>query len=121
MKLIVSLLAGVLLAVPVGQADAKPHDKPNDGQANAKPHDKPNDKPNESQAQLLREAQKSLLRVVVVYRDQSRYVQSALFHAGRTFDLFGTDEQSAKARQLYARLISDYPSSPAAAEAKRHL
>lgn len=82
---------------------------------------KPNEPPSESQAKSLREALKSLLRVVVVYRDQSRYVQSALFHAGRSFDLFGTDEQSARARQMYARLISDYPSSPAAAEAKRHL
>ena len=69
----------------------------------------------------LRDAVKSYLRVIVVHKDQSRYVPKALMYAGRVFDLFDTDEARSNARQMYRRLVSDYPASNWAEDAKKFL
>jgi len=72
----------------------------------------------EQMAKDLREALKSYLRVVLVYKDQSRYVQKALFFSGRVFDLFGSDAERQSARSMYQRLVRDYPASSWASDAK---
>ena len=66
----------------------------------------------------LKEALLNYLRVVVVYKDQTRYVQKALLYAGRAFDI---DTSKVAARKMYRSLISDYPTSPWAEEAKKYL
>ncbi len=65
----------------------------------------------------LKEAALAYLRVVVVYKDQSRYVPRAMYYCGRTFDLMGED-QKANARKMYGTVISQYPGSNWATEAK---
>jgi len=65
----------------------------------------------------LKDATLAYLRVVVVYKDQSRYVPRAMYFAGRAFDLMG-DEQKPNARKMYGAVISQYPGSNWAAEAK---
>jgi tetratricopeptide (TPR) repeat protein len=69
----------------------------------------------------LQEALLSYLRVVVVYENQSRYVQQALFFSGRIFDLFGTPEGRTSARAMYRRLVANYPASDLATQAKAYL
>ena len=59
--------------------------------------------------------------MIVVHKDQSRYVPKALMYAGRVFDLFDTDEARSNARQMYRRLVSDYPASNWAEDAKKFL
>ena len=75
----------------------------------------------EEMAATLREALKAYLRVVVVYADQSRYVQNALLSAGLVFDLFDTDQDRERARSMYKALLRDFPDSQAAQTAQGKL
>ncbi len=68
-------------------------------------------------ASTLKDAALAYLRVVVVYKDQSRYVPRAMYYCGRTFELLGED-QKPNARRMYGSVISQYPGSNWAAEAK---
>lgn len=65
----------------------------------------------------LKEATLAYLRVVVVYKDQSRYVPRAMYFCGRAFDLMG-EEQKPNARKMYGTVIAKYPGSNWAEEAR---
>lgn len=65
----------------------------------------------------LKEATLAYLRVVVVYKGQSRYVPRAMYFCGRAFDLMGEDQKS-NARKMYGSVISQYPGSNWAEEAR---
>lgn len=70
----------------------------------------------------LAAAVKAYMRVVVSYKDQTRYVPKAMFFAARVFDFMeSTDEvdYKARARKLYTAVLRDFPNSPWAAEAKK--
>ncbi len=71
----------------------------------------------EDSLNTLKEAALAYLRVVVVYKDQSRYVPRAMYYCGRTFDLMGED-QKPNARKMYGSVIAQYPGSNWATEAK---
>lgn len=70
----------------------------------------------DEQKATLKESLLSFLRVVINYKDQSRYVPRSLFYAGRCFDLMGGQEDNA--RTLYLRVVRNYPGSNWANEAK---
>jgi tetratricopeptide (TPR) repeat protein len=67
--------------------------------------------------QTLKDATFAYLRVTVVYKDQSRYAPRAMYFAGRCFDLMGED-QKVNARKMYGAVISQYPGSNWAQEAR---
>ena len=58
------------------------------------------------------------MRVVVNYRDQTRYVPKAMFYAGRCFNILGGEGADDRANKPYARLGRDYPGSYWADQAK---
>ncbi|HVS18552.1 MAG TPA: tetratricopeptide repeat protein [Planctomycetota bacterium] len=60
------------------------------------------------------------MRVAVNYRDQTRYAPKAMFYAGRSLDLRGEVDGAAKAnaRRLYSAVITNYPGSEWAREAR---
>jgi TolA-binding protein len=67
------------------------------------------------------EVTKSLLafmRVVVVYKDQTRYVPKSMFYAGRCWNLLGGVEDDERANKLYGRVMRDYPETKWAQEAR---
>ena len=66
---------------------------------------------------ILRDAVLSYLRVVLVYKDQSRYVPKAMFQAGRTFEMMG-EGRKPDARRMYSSVIQHYPGSEWASLAK---
>ena len=70
----------------------------------------------DEQQKTLKESLLAFLRVVINYKDQSRYVPLSLFYAGRCFDLMGGQEDNA--RTLYLRVVRNYPGSNWANEAK---
>ena len=72
---------------------------------------------NQDAAAILKEAVLSYLRVVEVYKAQSRYVPKSMFQAGRVFELMGEDQKD-NARKMYGRLIALYPGSEWANQAR---
>ena len=73
----------------------------------------------ESRAERLTRAAKSYMRVVVVYKDQSRYVGKAMFYAARCFDLI--DGNKTRAIKLYRAVRRTYPDSKWATEAGKFM
>jgi TolA-binding protein len=69
----------------------------------------------------LEAALESYLRVVVIYKEQSRYVPKAMFYAGRVFEFRGDEEGKGYAKQMYRRVLQRYGESTWAAEAKKQL
>lgn len=65
----------------------------------------------------LKNATLAYLRVVVNHKDQPRYAPRAMYYAGRSFDLMGED-QRANASKMYRAVISQYPGSNWAQEAR---
>jgi tetratricopeptide (TPR) repeat protein len=65
----------------------------------------------------LKEAVKHYLRVITVYRSQSRYVPRALFHAMRCFDLL---EDPQRRNDMKRTLLTLYPDSSWASEAEKY-
>jgi TolA-binding protein len=72
-------------------------------------------------AMNLEAALESYLRVIVVYKEQARYVPKAMFYAGRVFEFRGDEEGKGHARQMYRRVVQRYGESTWAAEAKKQL
>ncbi len=66
----------------------------------------------------LEKALLAYMRVVISYGDQAGYVPKAMYFAGRASDLLGEAPSSRNARRLYRAVISSYPTSPWAAEAR---
>jgi len=66
---------------------------------------------------LMTEAAMAYMRVVVVYKDQNRYVPKALFWAGRVFDESSDPEDKDRAQKLYLRVMRDFQGSEWASEA----
>jgi tetratricopeptide (TPR) repeat protein len=71
--------------------------------------------------ELLQDARLAYLRVVVVYKSESRYVPKAMFWAGRAFDESTEDEDKASAQRLYKQVMRDYKGSEWATEAKQYI
>lgn len=57
---------------------------------------------------MLRESALAFMRVVILYRDQTRYLSGALYWAGRSFDLIGDDESADRAQRLYRKVIRNH-------------
>lgn len=72
-------------------------------------------------AERLMQAGMDYMRVVVSYKEHSRYVAKSMFYAARCFDQRGTTEDKMRSRDLDRRLISEFPSSTWADEAKKFL
>jgi tetratricopeptide (TPR) repeat protein len=68
--------------------------------------------------QLLKDAVKRYMRVVVLHKDQTRYVSKAMFFAGRAFDVMEGGDARANAQKMYRAVISNYPKTDWAAEAR---
>jgi tetratricopeptide (TPR) repeat protein len=66
---------------------------------------------------LMTEAAMAYMRVVVVYKDQNRYVPKALFWAGRVFDESQDPEDKERAQKLYLRVMRDFQGTEWASEA----
>ncbi len=62
-------------------------------------------------ADLLKHSLMSFMRVVVVYKNESRYVPKAMFYAGRVFDLAEDEISKERAQKLYRRVMRDYQGS----------
>jgi hypothetical protein len=58
------------------------------------------------------------MRVVVVYKDQVRYVPKAMFWAGRVFDESTDEVDKEKAQKLYAKVAREYQGTKWGDEAK---
>jgi predicted negative regulator of RcsB-dependent stress response len=56
----------------------------------------------------LRESALAFMRVVILYRDQTRYLSGALYWAGRSFDLIGDEESADRAQRLYREVIRNH-------------
>lgn len=67
--------------------------------------------------ELLHEAVMNYLRVVTLYKSQSRYVPRCLYHAMRSFDLL---DEGRRKFDMKTALLSRYPRSRWAAEAEKH-
>ncbi|HJO25735.1 MAG TPA: hypothetical protein QF730_00675 [Planctomycetota bacterium] len=67
---------------------------------------------------IMHRALLAYLRVVVVYRDQTRYVPRAMFFAGRVFDQFEDDASKEHAQKMYRAVRRTYPGSKWAEEAR---
>lgn len=72
----------------------------------------------EERDKLLRDAKLAYMRVVVVYKDQVRYVPKAMFWAGRVFDESGEEADKDAAQKLYSKVAREYQGSKWADEAK---
>jgi len=66
---------------------------------------------------LMTEAVMAYMRVVVVYKDQNRYVPKAMFWAGRVFDESTDSEDKDRAQKLYLRVMREFQGSDWATEA----
>ncbi|MCB9914668.1 MAG: hypothetical protein H6828_05895 [Planctomycetes bacterium] len=75
-------------------------------------------KEGEERAALMTDAIEAYMRVVVVYKDQVRYVPKAMFWAGRALDDSNDELQKEKAQKLYAKVARDYAGSKWAEEAR---
>jgi tetratricopeptide (TPR) repeat protein len=67
---------------------------------------------------MLREALKSYMRVVVLYKNEVNYMPESLFFAGRCWQLLGEEDSEEKATKLYNKVIRNFPESRWAPEAK---
>jgi predicted negative regulator of RcsB-dependent stress response len=67
---------------------------------------------------ICRDSALAHMRVLVLYRDQTRYLSGALYWAGRSFDLIGDEESSDRAQRLYRKVISNHKGSRWAEEAR---
>ena len=56
----------------------------------------------------IRPSALAFMRVVILYRDQTRYLSGALYWAGRSFDLIGDDESADRAQRLYRKVIRNH-------------
>ncbi len=72
----------------------------------------------EAREKLLVEAKLAYMRVVVVYKDQVRYVPKAMFWAGRVFDESEDEGDKERAQKLYAKVMREYQGNEWADEAK---
>jgi hypothetical protein len=72
-------------------------------------------------SETLKQALLDYLRVVVVYKDQTRYASKSMFYAGRVFDVMENETSRANAKKMYRSLIALYPASQWAAEARKFL
>jgi hypothetical protein len=70
---------------------------------------------------LLRDAQLAYMRVVVVYKSESRYVPKAMFWAGRCFDESTNEEDKARAQRLYRQVRRDFKGTEWATEASNFI
>lgn len=66
---------------------------------------------------LMRLAKLAYMRVVVVYKDQVRYVPKAMFWAGRVYDESNDEDDKEKAQKLYTKVAREYAGSKWASEA----
>ena len=72
----------------------------------------------EERDKLMRDAKMAYMRVVVVYKDQVRYVPKAMFWAGRVFDESTDEIDKEKAQKLYAKVAREYQGTKWGDEAK---
>jgi len=70
------------------------------------------------QSKLYRESLLAFMRVVVVYKDQTRYVPKAMLLAGRIFDQSADEISKEHAQKLYRTVIRVYGGTPWAQEAR---
>lgn len=66
---------------------------------------------------ILEEAVLNYLRVVVVYKDQTRYVPRALYQSGKVFEFMG-EAAKPSSTKMYRKLVTEYPGSEWAAKAR---
>jgi tetratricopeptide (TPR) repeat protein len=66
---------------------------------------------------ILKDAVLNYLRVVIVYKDQTRYVPRACFQAGKVFEFMG-EENRPNAMTMYRKVVQEYPTSEWATKAK---
>lgn len=66
---------------------------------------------------VLEEAVLNYLRVVVVYKDQTRYVPRALYQSGKVFEFMG-EAAKPSSTKMYRKLVTEYPLSEWAAKAR---
>jgi hypothetical protein len=69
-------------------------------------------------SKTLEDAAINYLRVAIVYEEQTRYVPKAMFQAGKSFDLMANDIAKSQARKMYGTVISRYPGSEWAEQAR---
>ena len=72
----------------------------------------------EKRAEILRQALFAYMRVVVVYKQELRYVPKAMFYAGRTFDIMGDEQGKERAQIVYSRVIRTFRRTKWADEAR---
>ena len=72
----------------------------------------------EERLEVLREALFAYMRVVVVYKQELRYVPKAMFYAGRSFDLIGDEQSKDRAQALYNRVYRTFKGTRWADEAR---
>jgi hypothetical protein len=65
----------------------------------------------------LKDAVLNYLRVVIVYKDQTRYVPRACYQAGKVFEFMGEDNRP-NAMTMYRKVVQEYPGSEWAIKAK---
>lgn len=65
--------------------------------------------PGEKRDRLLNDTKMAYMRVVVVYKDQNRYVPKAMFWAGRVFDESLEEKDKEAAQKLYRKVRRLYP------------
>lgn len=66
---------------------------------------------------ILKDAVLNYLRVVVVYKDQTRYVPRATYQSAKVFEFMG-EANRPNARKMYSSVIQKFPGSEWAAKAK---
>ncbi len=66
---------------------------------------------------ILKDAVLNYLRVVIVYKDQTRYVPRACYQAGKVFEFMG-EENRPNAMTMYRKVVQEYPGSEWATKAK---
>jgi len=69
-------------------------------------------------AAICRESALAHMRVLVLYRDQTRFLSGALYWAGRSFDLIGDEESADRAQRLYRKVIRNHKGTRWAEEAR---
>ena len=67
---------------------------------------------------IFHEALISYMRVVVVYKQELRYVPKAMFYAGRVFQQFEDEESQDRAQKLYVGVLRDFRDTKWANEAR---
>lgn len=72
----------------------------------------------ENDTELMKDALLKLLRVAVIYEDETRYAPKAMFYAGRAFDFLNDEPSKERAQKMYRKVIVEYGGSSWADEAK---